>query len=295
MSSEKIRTYIKWVGNKSCMWKKILSLRPIDYESYYEPFLGSAAIFLKIFSDSSAYHKPKTNKYYLSDINIHLINCHLVIANHLKNLKRKLNYFDSRDTESFFSRQRKLISNPLTRLGYDITNAARLIYLNRRSYGGMWRLNKKGEFNVPKSPDQKKSLYSKNIDQCSKCLQKATIEYKNYEHITPKENDFIFFDPPYFPISSSSSFTMYTKGGWLKEDHEKLFSFIHELSSRKIKILMTNSDCAFVRDNFPSNIYKITKIPTIRYIDALTYQTKNGSQKKKSKRETIYDLAIKNY
>jgi len=286
-----VKTYLKWIGNKSKLCSKILKCFPDSYNSYFEPFVGSGAVFLKVISGEGL--QPVTGKYFLSDINAYLINCHLVVAHHIEKLKEKFQYFNDRDDKDFYDRQRKLVKNPIQNMGGDVTSAARLIYLNRRAYGGMWRLNRSGEFNVPKSPCQKRDLSSLDLDSCSYYFSCATISYNNYRKITPQKGDFVFVDPPYYPLSETSNFTSYTKKDWKQENHDKLVIFLKQLDQKGVKFLMTNNDCEYIRKCYKN--YTIQEVETRRYIDALNYELKDGTKRKKTQREKVLELIITNY
>ena len=276
-----IKPYIKWIGNKYKLLPFILSLIPEEYNDYYEPFVGSGSVFYNI-------HVFGGRKYFLSDLNKHLVNCHKIVANDLDGLKKELKYFSENDDDDFYKNQRLLTTR---KISGGARSAARLIYFNRRAYGGMWRVNSSGQFNVPKSHSQQARLWNDSITICSAYLQEANILFKSYDEIFPQQGDFVFLDPPYYPLSKTSNFTSYTVEEWTHKSHENLMSFLHRLDKRGVKFLMTNNECDFVINESKKLGFNIDIKKVHRFIDALSYR--NGT--KKDKRQKVGEAFIYNY
>ncbi len=281
-------TYLKWVGNKTKLLHLIRPLFPKEFNDYFEPFMGSGAIFFYTVLDDESL--DKTRSYHLVDDNEYLINCHQVVANRLTSLKEKLRSYKESDGAEFF----KLVREKATGLqrGWDVDAAARFIYLNRRAYGGMWRVNRKGQFNVPFDAGQSSSLLQGSLRTCSKLLSKAHIHTGNYSIIRPAKGDFVFIDPPYYPLSATSNFTGYTEDVWREQNHEKLMWYLQKLDSSGVKFLMTNNDCDFIRSRCKGFNQKSHKVK--RYIDAMTHHSKEGSTTKK-KRDVVSEYFVWNY
>jgi len=200
-----------------------------------------------------------------------------------------LKYFSEHDAEDEFYNKQRLLT--IRKHSKGVRAAARFIYLNRRAYGGMWRVNSKGLFNVPKSPDQKSPLWNKSIELCSDILQQASIQCSDYKSIAPKEGDFIFLDPPYYPLSSSSNFTGYTKEPWTQNSHEELMDFLENLNKKGVMFLMTNNRCDFIEAKAKSMGLNVTYKKVHRFIDAMSYR--NG--RKKKKRKKVEEVFVTNY
>ncbi len=282
-----MKPYLKWVGNKYKLIPNIQRIMPPDFNDYYEPFLGSGALFFYQSEGDSKDIYSKRN-YFLSDANEQLINCHKVVASDLQGLRRELAFFSENDSLDFYNEQRLLTTRKISK---GTRAAARFIYFNRRAYGGMWRVNASGMFNVPKSPDQNAELWNISIKRCSKLLRRADICYHDYRDINPRRGDLVFLDPPYYPLSSSSNFTSYTKNRWTTESHEELFEFLHVLDNKGVKFIMTNNDCDFVRGRIMRLGLKSDSALVYRYIDALSYR--DGSKKKD--RDRVSELLIYNF
>lgn len=295
-----MKSYLKWVGNKAQLFPEIAKRFPPKYNDYYEPFMGSALVYLSI-ANSLEYDifgqlGKKKNHYFLRDINKHLVNCHLIVAYQLEKLVPELINLVQREEEQepdLYQETRKHTIEDFT-CGEDIVGAARFIYLNRRSYGGMWRENKTGMFNVPQCPTQDTAFVSEKflnkLKYQAKLLRKAEITHGNYSQISPKKGDFVFLDPPYYPFSKSSNFTSYSKDAWTEESHENLFNYLEELNSSGVLFMATNNDVKYVRNK--SKAYNIEGIKVTRFIDALKYR--DGSSKD-GKRETVKEVIIRNF
>lgn len=286
-------TYLKWVGNKQKLLALLRPLFPVTFNSYYEPFLGSGAVFFYIACDDEDLETQRS--YWLSDKNEWLMNCHHCVAHHYRSVKRELAVYEEQeqdDPKAFFNSLRELTSKPVNQEDTGVKEASIFLYLNRRAYGGMWRTNKSGLFNVPFDPSQKTGLISKNLGKCSALLRKAELRCGEYDEISPAKNDFVFLDPPYYPLSATSSFTGYTAEGWREADHENLMNFLKELDSKGVRFLMTNNDCDFVKTHCKGFNQRSEKVK--RYIDAMTHHSKKGSTSK-SKREPVSEYFVWNY
>jgi DNA adenine methylase len=283
-------TYLKWVGNKRKLLHLLRPLFPKQFGDYYEPFLGSGAVFFYIAMDDEDLEVDRS--YWLSDKNAWLMNCHHSVAYHPRPLRRRLNELILDDGEKLFKKLRLTTGVPVDENRTGVEEAATFIYLNRRCYGGMWRTNKKGIFNVPFDSGQKSSLLSSSYSRCSKLLRKAVMRVREYYEIYPKEGDFVFLDPPYYPLSGTSNFTGYTPDDWTEEDHKGLMKFLRELDDKGVHFLMTNNDCDFIRSHCDGFRQKSAKVK--RYIDAMTHHSKKGSFTKKT-REPVNECFVWNY
>ena len=234
---------LKWAGGKSWLTKNYSYIfhskeslkkslegnKSIQFNNYIEPFLGSGAIF--------KYLKPK-NGSILSDINSELI----CFYNCLKLDPEKLHYITAmhmqKHSKDYYY---KIRANHL--LEDNIERAARFLYLNRTCYNGIYRVNSKGEFNVPYASYKNPSFVNADkLRAVSKSLQGVTILCQNYDKNTfSSDSCFVYFDPPYRPLTTSSSFTAYSKSGFNDNDQIKLADYV-KLISNKTNFMLSNSD-----------------------------------------------------
>ena len=144
---------------------------------------------------------------------------------------------------------------------------ARFIYLNRTCYNGLFRVNKKGEFNVPIGRYTNPNIIQEeNLKACSKALQKATIKKMEFDSISPNEKDFVYFDPPYHP-TVESSFTSYTSDNFTEQDHVRLRDFAVNLNKKGIRVMLSNSNTKFITDLYKNRKFKIEVIQAPRYVN----------------------------
>lgn len=289
-----MKTYMKWVGNKSQLFPEITARFPASFGNYYEPFTGSAAVYLSLVHMESRDQFSPDRDYFLRDINKHLINSHLVVAYRLNDLIKRLENIEAREhTEpDLYNQERKLTTEDFV-CGEDVIGAARVIYLNKRAYGGMWRENKSGMFNVPKCKTQDTSFisssYISRLKMQSQLFRKADIQCGEYYDISPQKGDLVFLDPPYVPVSDTSNFTAYSKILWNQKSHDDFFDFLHKLDKDGVLFITTNNDVEYVRAK--TKEYNTDEVKVKRFIDALKY--KDGTSKKE--RKSVNELIIRNF
>lgn len=261
--------FLKWVGGKRGIIKELTSRLPETYNDYYEAFVGGGALFFDI--------KPK--KAYLSDANLDLVITYKVVQKDVEKLIEALKKHARLNCEEYYYRVRKRHD-----LDDPIEVAARMIYLNKTCFNGLWRVNRKGEFNVPMGKYANPGIcQEENLRACSKALKSATIEYKSYENITPKEGDFCYFDPPYHP-TSGTSFTSYAIGDFSEKNQLELANFCKELHKKGVKIMLSNSNTPFIRNLFSSNIFNIAIVNAPRNVNC-----------KPNGRNAVEEVLITNY
>ena len=230
------KPFLKWAGGKTQLLKNIRELYPDNIETYYEPFVGGGAVFFDL--------APK--KYLLSDSNPELINVYKVVATKSKELIQELSKM--KNTEEFFYQVRSLKYEDLD----NIAAAARTIFLNRSCLNGLYRVNKKGHFNVPfgryKNPD---FIQRERIISCSKILKSKNLkcmDFRKLKDISFSKNDFIFFDPPYVPLEGYSDFKRYTKEQFYEDSQRDLANIFKILSKKNVKLVLTNSNTSLVSE-----------------------------------------------
>ena len=265
--SDSIKPILKWAGGKRQMLPSLSKYIPKKFGTYIEPFIGGGALFFELNYNNSI----------ISDSNEELINLYKAISKDYLKVSKKLEQY--KNTKDFFYKVRD--SEPIE----IYSKAARTIYLNRTCFNGLYRVNKKGEFNVPYANNKKVNLVDKeNLKLASKLLKKSKIILSDYQVVLEKyckKNDLIFLDPPYLPISKYSDFKRYTKEQFYFDDHVKLAKIFKKLDRKGCYLILTNS-------NSPE-IHKLYKDYNIEVVS-----TKRNINSKGNKR-TGEDIIVSNY
>ena len=248
------RPFLKWVGGKNQLIQQYLPHFPESYRRYYEPFVGGGAIFFRL--------QPQQS--FLADINIELVNVYRCVKEQVEELITLLEDHQAlHGQEHFYAvRSQLTISDDWFLEGNNLERAARLIYLNKTCFNGLYRENSKGQFNVPIGSYEKPTICdSELLRVASSALQSAQIERSSFDAVlshAKSPEDFVYFDPPYYPISSTSKFTSYSRYSFSEADQIRLKEVFAELSDRGVKVMLSNSDCPFVRELFQKfNIHTI--------------------------------------
>ncbi len=248
---------VKWVGGKRQLMFELLKNMPKTYNRYFEPFIGGGALFFELQPDNA----------YISDMNEELINLYQVVRDEVDELIYDLQKHDI--SKEYFMEIRNIDRTEEYQNWSDVQKASRFIYLNRTCFNGMYRVNSKGEFNVPfghyKNP---RILDENNLINCSNLLQGIEIKHADFSEILKKvtKGDFVYFDPPYVPLSETSSFTSYTKEGFDIDMQFKLRDVCDELDTMGVNFLLSNSDTKLVNDLYEN--YNIKKVFASRQINA---------------------------
>ena len=267
-------TLVKWAGGKKQLLEQFKPLFPKKIERYFEVFVGGGAVLFYIIK----HYKPKY--VFISDINDELINCYNVIREDVENLIKELKKLKQlHNKENYYkirSEDPKLLSK--------LTRASRFIYLNKTCFNGLYRVNSKGDFNVPVGSYKNPSICSENdLREIYQLLKKVKIKVMSFEKITKltKKNDFIYFDPPYYPLKKDS-FTTYTKGNFLENGQKQLAEVFKKLDEKGCKVMLSNSDTKFIKDLYKN--YKMRKVKATRMINSDA-----------TKRGKINELVVRNY
>ena len=263
--NEKPKPFVKWVGGKRQLLKqfRLMKLYPPEKFNpktgrYFEPFVGGGAVFFDLLPE----------KAFLSDLNNDLIITYNVIKSNLAKLITSLKKHKI-DKEHFLKVRAKK-SNDLS----DVEIASRFIFLNRTCFNGMYRVNSRGEFNVPFGKYTNPLICDEqNLRRVSKALQNVEIKHQDYKEVLKKakKGDFIYFDPPYYPISKTSSFTAYTNDAFLDKEQLELRDTFITLSKRGCFVMLSNSDTPFINKiylEFKDKKIKISKVQAGRAINS---------------------------
>lgn len=279
--NEKPKPFVKWVGGKRQLLKqfRLMNLYPPEKfdptkGQYFEPFVGGGAVFFDLLPE----------KAFLSDLNFELVTTYNVIKNDVEKLIRLLKKHDH-SKEYFLSIRAKKVEK-LSALQV----ASRFIYLNRACFNGMYRVNGKGEFNVPFGDNKNPLICDEvNLRKISEALKNVEITHQDYKHVLKKakKGDFIYFDPPYHPISKTATFTSYTANGFTEKDQIELRDVFVELSNRGCFVMLSNSDAPFI-----NKIYSEIKNSGVRINKVEAGRAINS---KGSGRGKITEVLITNY
>lgn len=277
-TTRKCHPFIKWAGGKSRLITQIKHFLPKNFNNYFEPFVGSGALFFYLINAGKL---DKNSSVQLSDINVELINAYKAIKYSLTELINQLHqnekeYFN--DSQKFYYKLR----NENFEFN-SIKKAARFITLNKTCYNGLYRVNKKGLFNVPLGRyNNPKICDIENLNKVNKILNSTntTIENYDYQNIITKvkEDDFIYIDPPYHPLNETANFTKYTNFGFDINQQKRLANFFKELDKRKCKIILSNSDTIFIRDLYSPFKENIISLKALRSINSNSEKRKNHNE-----------------
>lgn len=241
MSSTNTVPFVKWAGGKRQLLESLSIRMPDQYKDYYEPFVGGGALLF--------HQKPAWA--FINDINRELIHTYTEIRDHMDPLAVLLGSMDQVTcTKEFYYEMRERYNEKLKARDYDTEMAALFIYLNKHCFNGLYRVNQKGQFNVPwNQKEQVRSVDVENIKQVSYYLKSVTITCQDFEKSleTVKKGDFIYFDSPYAPLNPAS-FDAYTKEGFTEEEHRRLARVFGELSKRGCYCMLTNHNTELIRE-----------------------------------------------
>lgn len=292
------RPFVKWAGGKGQLLDILNKFYPVELKAgaiktYIEPFVGGGAVLFNVLQNFYI------ERAFIFDINKELINTYQCIRQEPDKLIELLSVLelryvsvnDEKRKEMYYEIRDKYNSIPLN--GYvDIEKAAHFIFLNRTCFNGLYRVNKSGYFNVPMgSYKNPKICDAENIFLLSSLLQNVEIFCENYEKCASyvDKNTFIYFDPPYRPLNSTSSFTSYTDNGFDDEQQVKLGNFYRELDRTGAKMMLSNSDPKNIDeyDDFFDNLFSgfnIYRVSAKRMINS-----------KSTGRGEISELLVLNY
>ncbi|MDX9855257.1 MAG: DNA adenine methylase [Parcubacteria group bacterium] len=240
--SENPKPFVKWVGGKRQLLTQFRDMDlypPYEFNpktaTFFEPFVGGGAMFFDLL--------PK--KAFLSDLNFELVTTYNVIKRDVKRLIKKLKEHQKKNNKKYYLQVRAQNIEKLS----NVNIAARFIYLNRTGFNGLYRVNKSGQFNVPFGRNRNPLICDEdNLIKASKALKNTKILMQDYKKVLEKakKGDFVYFDPPYYPVNKTSSFTSYTKEGFLEKEQTELRDTFLKLHKRGCFVMLSNSDTSFI-------------------------------------------------
>jgi DNA adenine methylase len=269
--------FIKWVGGKRQLLPELRRHIPVTFNHYYEPFIGGGALLLDL----------QPEKATICDLNPELVNAYTVVRDNFNLLKWYLEQHKENHDEIYYYKIRDYDRDTYRfRLIPPVQKAARFIYLNKTCYNGLWRVNKKGQNNTPIGSNKGKLAQNvfncENLWRVSDYLQGKEIFQADYKQINPSYGDFVYFDPPYYPVALKPNFTAYTALDFNGECHMELKQFIDILTERGVKVLLSNSNADFIRELYQG--YEIIEVDAARLVNSRV-----------SGRGKVKELLIKNY
>ncbi len=300
----KAKPFLKWAGGKGQLTRAFVGFYPAELkdnkvENYYEPFVGGGAVFFDIAQ------RYKINSAFLSDVNEELILSYKVIqrdvdslVGQLYKLKCRYEKLDVDGQKEFYYSTRHDFNLNKSRFNFKryskewIPRAAQILFLNRTCFNGLFRFNSKGEFNVPQGRYKKPRILDEpNLLGTSALLQGVQIglcDFREVEKVAG-ENSFVYFDPPYRPISKTSGFTSYSKCRFGDDEQIELSRVFHRLNEKGAKLMLSNSDPKNTdkTDGFFDELYgkfNIFRVPAKRAINSDA-----------SKRQEINEIVVTNY
>jgi DNA adenine methylase len=250
-----VRPFLKWAGGKGRLVQEISRFIPTKFDRYIEPFVGGGALFFSLCPSNAI----------LSDSNVELIDCYETVRDHPKDLLLALQEIAELPygEETYYEIRKWKIAENLK-----IKRAARMIYLNRTAFNGLYRVNRSGQFNTPFGKYKRLSLPDeKVILAASKALGSAKLIAGDFEVIKnlAQRGDFIFLDPPYPAISKYSDFNRYTKDFFSEKDHERLSEWVIELDEIGCTFVLSNADHSLIRELYGK--FRLIQVFAPRYIN----------------------------
>jgi DNA adenine methylase len=265
ISKTQYRPFIKWVGGKRGLLSQIIPQVPEKFNNYFEPFIGGGALFFELYSLGLL----KDKNIYLFDINKELINAYNIVKNNPIELIENLKRFKEEHSKEFYYEVRAWDREENFLDKSDVLRAARFIYLNKTCFNGLYRVNSKGYHNVPIGSYKNPNICDEEvIYSASEALQSAIILNTSYKDIVQHAScgDFVYFDPPYYPLTTTSSFTSYSEFSFLDKEQKELFEVFNKLNEKGCSVLHSNSDTDFIKNLYRD--FSIKEVQANRFINS---------------------------
>lgn len=276
-SKQALRPFTKWTGGKRQLLSVIKSLMPESYNRYFEPFVGGGALFFEL--------APKDA--IINDFNSELINCYQQIKDNPSELINLLSKHKESNSKEYYLNLRSADRDSRIEKMNNVERAARIMYMLRVNFNGLYRVNSKNQFNVPYGRYKNPQIVDSDlIVSISQYLNENTIHILNGDFEEAVKDvgagDFVYFDPPYIPLSETSSFTSYTHEGFSYEDQVRLRDTFKKLDEKGAYVMLSNSSSPLVGELYKDfNIHKVSATRT------------NGA--KSSSRGKIDEIIVTNY
>jgi DNA adenine methylase len=274
-----IAPLLKWAGGKRQLRSELTRRLPDRWGTYFEPFIGGGALLVELANLNLL------GRAVIGDLNPELVNLYRVVKRDPEGLTRVLSDEKFRNDEESFRQLKAEFNALIGTKKRPVERAALLVYLNKHSYNGLWRVNRKGHYNVPFGKYDRLSLPShQSLLKFSRMLEGVTLLHADFKLIvrTAKRGDFVYFDPPYHPLSKTACFTDYTTGGFSFEDQKRLAGVYRRLSDRGVWLMLSNSSTPAIEELYYG--FSIHTVPAKRFINC------NGR-----KRSGATEIIVTNY
>lgn len=261
-NNAKVAPFLKWAGGKRQLLNQIKERIPKEYNDYYEPFIGGGAVLFEL----------QPEKATINDINTSLINVYRQVKDNTDEFIELVNKLDSEmweDGKEYYLDIREKYNDKLLKKEYDLELAALFTFMNKHCFNGLYRVNKKGLFNVPYNKSRRTSIEEEAIRETAKYLKTVNILEGDFEEAckNAKKGDFIFFDSPYAPLNPTS-FEAYTKEGFDVESHKRLAKLYDKLTERGCYCMLTNHNTEFINELYSNKGYRIDVVSVKRMINS---------------------------
>jgi DNA adenine methylase len=238
--------FLKWVGGKAQLLAQFDEFFPTEITRYFEPFVGGGAVFFRL------KHRFPRMRAFLRDINPELINTYLAVRDFPHELMRRLDehaaeFKDKGDDYFYFVRAQHHLTGDNKKI---VERAARMIFLNKTCFNGLWRVNARDEFNVPVGSNKNPGLYDEeNLLAASRVLEGVHLAVQDFRETLnqTRRGDFAYIDPPYYPVSATASFTSYAKEDFGEGEQRELHAVFAGAARRGASLMLSNSDTPFIR------------------------------------------------
>jgi DNA adenine methylase len=272
-----VQPFLKWAGGKRQLMPAILPLIPAKVKRYFEPFVGGGAVFLSL--------QPAVAV--INDLNCELINCYKVIRDSPEELLKVA--CKHQNTKDYYYYIREIDRSPEFEKLSSVERAARILYLNKTCYNGLFRVNSQGQFNVPFGAYKNPVIADPAVIRAvSDYLNQAQIDFVSEDFAkvvqAATKADLVYFDPPYDPVSETASFTGYYAQGFNREEQKRLKETCDDLTARGVRVLLSNSDTPYIRELYGDAGYRIQEVKARRNINSVG-----------EGRGTVNELLILNY
>ena len=272
-----LKPITKWVGGKRQLLNELNVFKPDSFNTYFEPFVGGGAFLFNLAPEKAV----------INDFNEDLVNLYRIVKSDPENLLKILEKHAENNSKEYYLQLREVDrSDAIDKLS-NVEKAARILYMLKVDFNGLYRVNKKNQFNVPYGRYKNPNIANReNILSVSNYFNRSNIEILNGDFEKAVENakkdDFVYFDPPYVPLNPTSDFTSYTSEGFNISDQERLRDLFFSLSANGVNVMLSNSDVDLVRD-----MYKNANIHSV--------QANRFINSKSDKRGKIGEVIITNY
>lgn len=276
--SRDARPFLKWAGGKQQLLAQLEPYFPSRFNRYLEPFVGGGAVFFHLWNTCRL-----SDQVSLSDTNGEIINAYIAVRDRVDELIEHLTVHKERHGEEYYYAVRAQDRQPIQLS--DVQRAARTIYLNRTCFNGLYRVNSKGQFNVPMGRYRNPAIVRRDVLRAaSAALQNADVQVKGFRQMVDlaRAGDFCYFDPPYDPVSETANFTSYTSNAFGEQDQQDLADVFAQLAQKGCLCMLSNSHTPFILD-----LYRDHRIETV-LAKRLVNSDVNG-------RGTVREVVVMNY